>query len=156
MMTITSINLRSEESVLRSFFRASDIFILDRGFGDVINELQGCGYVTHMQESLLDNEYQLTTQQANRSRFLTMCRWVVDVVNGRIKRDYRLFRHVFNYRAALHLKDNFKICCALINKFHKYIEDPPEAAEYVIRAKNRLALENHLNNKTPIEERIFK
>ncbi|XP_028165896.1 uncharacterized protein LOC114356746 [Ostrinia furnacalis] len=142
--TITSINLNDEESCIRSFFRRGDIFLLDRGFRDVINELQGHGFVTHMPESLLENEHQLTTQQANRSRFVTMCRWVVEVVNGRIKRDFRLFRHVFNNRAAMHLKDDFKIGCALLNKFHVAIDDPPEALEYVAIAKNRLFLENHL------------
>ncbi|XP_022834004.1 uncharacterized protein LOC111361820 [Spodoptera litura] len=142
--TITSLNLRNEESGIRTFFRTGDIFILDRGFRDVIYELQECGFVTHMPESLLENEHQLTTQQANRSRFVTMCRWVVEVVNGRIKRDFRLFRHVYNNRAALHLKDDFRICCALTNMFHVSIQDPPEAAEYVRIAKNRLELENHL------------
>ncbi|CAK1592551.1 unnamed protein product [Parnassius mnemosyne] len=142
--SITSLNLCNEESCLRSFFRRGDIFILDRGFRDVINELQRYGFVAHMPESLLENEHQLTTQQANRSRFVTMCRWVVEVVNGRVKRDFRLFRHVFNNRAALHLKNDFRISCALINKFHVVIENPPEALEYVRIPKDRLSLENHL------------
>ncbi|KAH9636739.1 hypothetical protein HF086_007637 [Spodoptera exigua] len=116
--TITSLNLINEGSCIRSFFRRGDIFLLDRGFRDVINELQEHGFVTHMPESLLENEHQLTTQQANRSRLVTMCRWVVEIVNGGIKRDYRLFRHVFNNRAAMHLNDDFRICCALLNKFH--------------------------------------
>lgn len=142
--TITSLNLNNEGSCIRSFFRRGDIFLLDRGFRDVINELQEHGFVIHMPESLLENEHQLTTQQANRSRLVTMCRWVVEIVNGRIKRDYRLFRHVFNNRAAMHLNDDFRICCALLNKFHVAIDDPPEALEYVTIAKSRLFLVNHL------------
>lgn len=73
-----------------------------------------------------------------------MCRWVVEIVNGRIKRDFRLFRHVFNNRAAIHLKDDFRVACALLNKFHPLIEDPPEAREYVAIAQSRLHQTNHL------------
>ncbi|XP_072946923.1 uncharacterized protein [Epargyreus clarus] len=142
--SITSLNLRNEESCLRSFFRRGDVFIVDKGFRDVINELQGHGFVTYMPESLLENERQLTTEQANRSRLVTMCRWVIEVVNGRVKRDFRLFRHVFNNRAAMHLKDDFRISCALLNKFHIVIDNPPEALEYVTIAKSRLSLVNHL------------
>ncbi|KAI5651563.1 DDE superfamily endonuclease domain-containing protein [Phthorimaea operculella] len=143
---ITSVNLRHDESGFRSFFRQGDVFLLDRGFRDVINELREHGYVTHMPESLLEDQHQLTTQQANRSRMLTMCRWVVEVVNGWVKRDFRLFRYVFNNRAAMHLWDDFRICCALLNKFHVPIENPPEASEYVTIARSRLTMENHLAN----------
>lgn len=88
-----------------------------------------------MPESVLENEFQLTTIQANRSRFVTMCRWVVQIVNGRIKRDYRLFRHVFNNRSAPHLKEDLRIACALINKYHVVIDDHPDAALYASIAK---------------------
>ncbi|CAG4969240.1 unnamed protein product [Colias eurytheme] len=142
--TITSLNLNNEETGFGQFFRRGVIFILDRGFRDVVSELQEHGFVAYMPESLLDNEHQLSTQQANRSRLVTMCSWVVEVVNARAKRDYRLFRNVFNNRAAMHLKDDFRIACALLNKVHVTINDPPEAFQYVTIAKNRLSLENHL------------
>lgn len=99
-----------------------------------------------MPESVLENEFQLTTIQANRSRFVTMCRWVVEIVNGRIKRDYRLFRHVFNNRSAPHLKEDLRIACALINKYHVVIDDHPDAALYASIAKARLLLPNHLSD----------
>ncbi|CAG4973930.1 unnamed protein product [Colias eurytheme] len=44
----------------------------------------------------------------------------------------------------MHLKDDFRIACALLNKVHVTINDPTEAFEYVTIAKNRLSLENHL------------
>ncbi|CAH2101353.1 unnamed protein product [Euphydryas editha] len=46
--TITSLNLRNEASCLRHFFRTGDVFLLDRGFRDVITELQGYGFIAHM------------------------------------------------------------------------------------------------------------
>ncbi|XP_047025748.1 uncharacterized protein LOC124634289 [Helicoverpa zea] len=142
--TIMSDLFRNESGPMRSFFRQGDVFILDRGFRDVIPELQSYNYKTYMPESLLEGEFQLTTDQANKSRCVTMCRWVVEIVNGRIKRDYKLFRQEYFNRASTHLMDDFKIVCALLNKFHPTIEDRPDAAEYVQIAQARLNSSNYL------------
>ena len=82
--------------------------------------------------------------QANKSRCVTMCRWVIEIVNGRIKRDFRLLRNVLNNRAATHLKEDLRIACALLNKFHPLIEGLPEAREYLAIAQSRLHVTNHL------------
>lgn len=142
--TITRVDLLKDESRIRDFFRQGDIFILDKGFRDVILLLEEFGFQAKMPESRLDGEHQLTTLQANNTRFVTMCRWVVEIVNGRIKRDFRIFRDVYNNRAAGHLKEDLMVVCALINKFHQPIEDPPEAREYVEIARRRLNLPNYL------------
>ncbi|CAH0731011.1 unnamed protein product, partial [Brenthis ino] len=60
-----------------------------------------------------------------------MCRWVVEVVNGRLKRDFKLFRQEFFNKSAKHLMIDFRNGCALTNKLHPLIEDIPEAAEYL-------------------------
>lgn len=83
-----------------------------------------------MPEYFLDGENLLTTIQANKSRCVAMCRWVIEIVNGRIKRDSRLFRNVFDNRAAIHLMEDFRIAFALLDKFYPLIEDIPEAREY--------------------------
>lgn len=38
-------------------FRGVDVFILDRGFRDIISLLEGCGYRTCMPESLLEGKH---------------------------------------------------------------------------------------------------
>lgn len=129
---------------MRAFFRERDIFLLDRGFRDVVPQLQEYGYQTHMPESLLAGHRQLTTEQANKSRCITMCRWVVEVVNGRLKRDFKLFRQSFFNRAAKHLMEDFRIGCALTNKFHPVIEDKPEYTEYLDIARRRYQVPNYL------------
>lgn len=68
--SITSLDLRSEEGNIRSFFRIGDIFILDRGFRDVTTDLEAHGFRTHMSETVNENEFRLTTLQANNSRFV--------------------------------------------------------------------------------------
>ncbi|XP_034839386.1 uncharacterized protein [Maniola hyperantus] len=142
--SIMSKEFSSAEGTMRLYFREGDVFILDRGFRDVVAQLQGYGYQTHMPESLLEGQHQLTTRQANKSRCVTMCRWVVEVVNGRIKRDFKLFRQDYFNKAAKHLMEDFRIACALTNKFHPVIEDKQEYYEYLEIAKQRLNMPNHL------------
>ncbi|RVE45293.1 hypothetical protein evm_010065 [Chilo suppressalis] len=142
--TIMSNEFRNSDGEMRSYFREGDIFVLDRGFRDVIPQLVNYGYQAHMPESLSEGEHQLTTMQANKSRCITMCRWVVEVVNGRLKRDFKLFRQEFFNKAAKHLMTDFRNGCALINKFHPLIEDMPEAAEYLAIVVRRLHIDNVL------------
>ncbi|KOB66706.1 Uncharacterized protein OBRU01_20877 [Operophtera brumata] len=68
---------------------------------------------------------QLTTQQANQSRRVTLCKWVVETVNGRLKNRFRQLRSTFNNRAASHLFDEVKIAGALLNAFGKPLTDHP-------------------------------
>lgn len=75
----------------RQYFRNGDVIILDRGFRNSIPLLQGLNYSVHypLAESY---DHQLTTENANVSRKVTQCRWVVNVVNGYFKRDFKLLR----------------------------------------------------------------
>lgn len=75
---------------LRKYFRDVDVFILDRGFRDSIFLLEILNYSVHYPLSVQQGEYQLSTENANESRKVTLCRWVVEVVNGRFKRDFKL------------------------------------------------------------------
>lgn len=56
-----------------------------------------------MPESLSQGEHQLTTAQANRSRCETICRWVVEAVNGHFKRDFKLLRQEYFHRSLSHM-----------------------------------------------------
>lgn len=100
-----------------------------------------------MPESVLEGNFQLTTPQANKSRCITMVRWVVEVVNGRFKRDFKIFRQDFFNLAAQHLMDDFKIASALLNKFHPLIEDNPDASILLELALNRLEKSRHISGK---------
>lgn len=75
-----------------------------------------------------------------------MVRWVVEVVNGRFKRDFKLFRQDFNNLAAGHLMDDFKIAAALLNKFHPLIEDNSDASSLLELALNKLNTPNYLGD----------
>lgn len=71
-------------ALVGNFFNQG-IFILDRGFRDSLELLESCGYNVHVPLSLEEGETQLTTRDANKTRAVTLCRWVVEVVNGIFK-----------------------------------------------------------------------
>ncbi|KOB65938.1 Vacuolar protein sorting-associated protein 13C [Operophtera brumata] len=79
--------LKGPGSDLHWFFESNDIFILDRGFRDSIPLLESHGV---MPESKTRGATQLTAIQANKSRMCTICRWPVEIVNGRLKRDFKI------------------------------------------------------------------
>lgn len=89
-------------------------------------------------------DWQLTTAQANNSRLVTMCRWVVEVVNGRFKRDFKLFRQDFFNRALSHAMEDFRIAGSIINAFHVPITDSRHAADFISIIQQRMNLQNSL------------
>lgn len=132
------------DSEMRSYFRENDVFILDRGFRDAIGLLTSLQYRIHKPESLSVGESQLSTLKANKSRCVTLCRWVVEVVNGRFKRDFKLFRSKYFNIYSKNLMPDFRIAAALLNNFHPVITDHPDAQNILDRALSRLEMPNLL------------
>ncbi|KAJ8736536.1 hypothetical protein PYW08_007192 [Mythimna loreyi] len=152
-----------EDNSFHYFFEHDDIFILDRGFRDAIPEIELHGYNAHMPPTKSRNETQLSTEDANQSRLVTMCRWVVEAINGRFKRDYKIFRHRIFNRALPHIFEDFKIAAALINCYQEPYEDSPYTNDFVqiinenIHKPNRLAdyvLEHNINRQRVSFERL--
>ncbi|XP_072933637.1 uncharacterized protein [Epargyreus clarus] len=137
---------RDENSPLRQYFQNNDIFILDRGFRDSISLLEACSYKTYMPESLLEDEHQLTTEQANRSRCVTICRWVVEVVNGYFKRYFKIFRQDFFNKSVPHMMQMFSIAASLLNKFGKRLKNRNDAEQIINIIRERFPLHNNLSD----------
>lgn len=135
---------QNENSPLRSYFRQNDVFILDRGFRDAIGLLTSLGYSIKKPESLDVGERQLSTLKANKSRMVTLCRWVVEVVNGRFKRDFKIFRADYFNCASRNLMTDFKVAAAILNCFHPLITDHPDAEAILTRAQERFHMPNTL------------
>ncbi|CAH2109131.1 unnamed protein product [Euphydryas editha] len=132
-----------EEAPINYFLEEGDVFILDRGFRDSIPLLESYGYVAHVPLSVTRGESQLTTDLANKSRRVTLCRWVVETINGRFKRDFKIFRHkVFNRTLPNTMKD-FKIAAAIINCFQEPYEDSRYTNQF-IDIINNVNNHNHL------------
>ncbi|CAH2084578.1 unnamed protein product [Euphydryas editha] len=133
-----------EQSSFHWFFSPGDIFILDRGFRDALPDLARFEYSAHIPETKDRGADQLTTEQANKSRMVTLCRWVVEVINGRLKRDFKLFRQDYFNRALNHMFHDFKIAASLINAFHEPIRDSVHANAFVDIINDRMNRPNHL------------
>lgn len=76
------------------------------------------------------DQNQLTTKQANESRFVTKIRWVVEAVNGRIK-TFRALNQIQNSMAQ-HSMQDWKIAAAFINCFYPPLESDGENALLVV------------------------
>jgi hypothetical protein len=87
--TIMRSLMEDQTSPWHGFLMPNDVFILDRGFRDSIPSIEECGYIPQMPPTRSRGE-QLTTADANKSRLITMVRWVVETINGRFKKDFKL------------------------------------------------------------------
>ena len=89
---------------------------------------------------------QLRTEQANRSRFITKCRWTVEAVNGLMK-TYRAHDKVVQNKSLPHAIDDFRISASLINRFHKrLISDNDNSLTIINEMKAKLTQENELES----------
>lgn len=134
----------NESFPLREYFREGDIFLLDRGFRDSIPLLQNLNYSVHYPLSVEQGETQMSTINANESRKVTLCRWVVEVVNGRFKRDFKLLRQEYCNKYSKNLMHDFEVAAALINRFHPVLVDREDAREIVSVIQERIFEENYL------------
>jgi len=134
--TILNSVLSSESSRLRNWLTSDDILVVDRGFRDSIDLIEDLGLIAKMPH-FLQNKHQHTTEEANESRLITSVRWIVEAVNGLIKRWKALGQVMPNSQIPL-IGDFVRIVCAICNAFR-----PPRVKkndEQEIVAKRMLKL----------------
>jgi hypothetical protein len=101
---------------------------------------------------LSKNENQLSTQDANNSRFVTKLRWVVEVINSFLKNSFKALKQVPNISLP-HTLEDYKIAGALINRFFKRLFSDQNDEEAIVKNMlNKLNVDNELeeivkNNK---------
>lgn len=117
-----------------------DTVLVDRGFRDVLDFLRD--------EKLLNvfcpGLGQLETQDANASRFVTKCRWVIEQVFGRLKTKFKLFSVAAQNSTLKYDFDLVSIGFALLNMFHKPIFSDKEHQDIAVIMKSRLQVPNLL------------
>ena len=65
--------MNDNEHPLHALLRENDAFIIDRGFRDSLESIEGYDYEIYMPATKDPAESQLTTEQANDARAVTMC-----------------------------------------------------------------------------------
>ena len=74
---------------LKSSMKQGDAMLLDRGFRDSTRHLELAGIKAFMPRFIDRKENQLTCEEANESRKVTMGRFVVETANGRLRNVFR-------------------------------------------------------------------
>lgn len=96
----------------------------------------------HAPLSIQEGENQMPTIRANKSRCVTICRWVIEVVNGKFKRDFKLLRQTYFNSTCKNVMTDFRIAAALINAFQAPICDRSDVAAILNRIRLRINLPN--------------
>ena len=143
---------------LKKLLLPNDVIILDRGFKKSIDYLLDQHSLTPKMPSFIEGGCnQLKTSEANQSRLVTKCRWVVEVVNSHLKTSFKALAFVRN-QSLPHIMQDFKISGALINKFfQRLISDKNDAALIISNIKKTLLEENEVekivkeNNLIPLK-----
>lgn len=65
--------------------KPGDIFVTDRGFQNVKEQLGNQGYIVKIQPHRAPKQKQLKTAQENEQRDCTAVRWIIEVINRRLK-----------------------------------------------------------------------
>ncbi|XP_074595434.1 uncharacterized protein LOC141850664 [Brevipalpus obovatus] len=136
--------IANSDSSFARYFRPGDSFIFDRGFRDAVGEFRSKGFNVFVPASAAGRE-QLPWSDANKTRIVTKLRWVVEAVNGRLKKQFRARHHIVeNTNIESKLKE-LKICCAIINKYgERFISDKTHTNEIIQRILSRKDLEQKL------------
>lgn len=165
LITKTVMDLHKDK--IKKVLRDGDVFLVDRGFRDCMQLLTGEGYNVRMPEFIHkdDKTGQLTTGKANTSRLVTKCRYVVEAVNGHMKSVWQIFNRNWSTGNLLHIRDDFRIGAALLNKFYNIIvadKDDVEVAAKMLNqvdAPNRLihivdlnSFQKHINSFVPVDD----
>ena len=93
-----------------------DIVVVDRGFRDSTGVMQALDVDVCMPE-FLNGRRQFDAFEANRPRFISKIRWVVESANGRVKH-FKLLNQTIQNSTIPHVRDYLKIACALLNAYH--------------------------------------
>lgn len=136
---------------LTSIMQPGDIWIVDRGFRDVVGKLQEMQF-TVMMPALKGNRKQLTTSESNESRYVTKVRWAVEAIHGIIGEKYHLLHQQVDNKLLPNVASYCRIVSFLNNKYGKRLgSDTEDLAEIVSQMESRKSLQNSLATQVETE-----
>ena len=144
--------LNNYEDIL-NWVEDNDIMILDRGFRDSLGVLQALGIDTAMPSFLGRGRQQFDVYNANRSRFITKLRWVVESVNARLKR-FKWFSQTIQNSSLPSVPDYVAIVAALTNCFHSPLVTPSPDDDETVRRMNLLLTQSNVLQERLIQDNL--
>ena len=140
-------NILENGDSLSRLLEKGDKLFLDRGFRDLKDFLEAEGYHVLM-PVFKGKRLQLTTLEANESRFVTKIRWTVEAVHGVLKQKYLFLDHVIDNKLLPKVGSYFKIAAFIYNQFGQKCESDRELSyEIIQRMRNQKYVENTLANE---------
>lgn len=131
--------------------QAGDVFVMDRGFRDVVPELRNNRGFRPFTPAMAHGR-SLTTAEANQSRHVTKVRYIVEQAFGRLKKRFRFFAVPAHNGALKHDFDLLTIAFSLMNLFHRPITSDNNDSDQILQLM--MAKKNSPNLlQTLVEER---
>lgn len=123
------VNNQEVSKQLMEKIQHGDVMVLDRGFRNVKQLLKELGFKVKMPSCKLNQgkskkkqskeekakQQQKQTLEANKSRFVTKLRWIVEMVNGHLKTRFKLLDKVICNKSLDHIKDGIRIALVIHN-----------------------------------------
>ena len=94
-----------------------DLIVVDRGFRDSTGMMQALGLDVCMPD-FLNGRRRFDAMEANRSRFISKIRWVVESANGRMKQ-FKWLNQTIQNSTIPQIRDYLQIACALVNAYRQ-------------------------------------
>ena len=146
---------RKEPNSFFNNFNKGDLVILDRGYRDAKPELERMGFKVAMPCFLPQGKKQFSTAEANESRKVTMVRFVVESVNGRLKNVFKFFKNDINIQYLPHLHSWLRIACTIFNMYFPPLftqdDDHDEIADIVL---SRMGTSNVLQERLESQAKV--
>jgi hypothetical protein len=127
-------------SEFSSFMKSGDIrSIVDRGFKTCVEDFEKNGIPVNIPQDK-GSQKQLSVIQANETRLVTKVRWVIEAINGLLKKSYRYLDKVIQNKSLPHVNDDVRIACALVNYTYRRLvaeDDDIEVAKHMKTLVNK-------------------
>jgi hypothetical protein len=108
--------INNKDGIL-NWIAENDIVVVDRGFRDSTGMMKALGLDVCMPD-FLNGRHRFDALEANRSRFISKIRWVVESANGRLKH-FKWLNQTIQNSTIPQVRDYLQIACALVNAYRQ-------------------------------------
>ncbi|CAF1045047.1 unnamed protein product [Brachionus calyciflorus] len=149
------LEILQKDKDLKNLLKKDDLAILDRGFLDCISELKSKYQLNARIPTCIRNKNQFSSEEANQTRLVTKCRYVVEVVNRIFKQQFKALDQIQN-KMIPDIIDDYRIAASLINCFFSdKISDKNDWEEKAELMKSKLNTKNNLNRYLDIRSSSY-
>ncbi len=113
--------LKNKNGIL-NWIDEQDIIVVDRGFRDSTGVMRALGLDVLMPD-FLNGRRRFDAIEANRSRFISKIRWVVESANGRLKH-FKWLNQTIQNSTIPQIREYLQIACSLVNAFRSPCVSP--------------------------------